>query len=174
MPDLLFRLSTSIAALGLAAACGFEPVHSATEGPSGPNEASILVEPLPGATGFALRERLVERLGNPERPTHWLSVDLDIRQEGAAITLDDVTTRYLVLGTAAYRLGPIGANEAVFEDLVAAQTAFSAPADDTASAFATRVASLAAQERVAQVLADRIALKISVLDWLEDAAVPAP
>lgn len=135
--------------------------------------ATVLVETIPGAAGFALRERLVERLGHPKAPTHSLAVDLDIRQESAALTRDDITTRYLVLGTATFRLVPLAAG-APIAGAVAAQTAYSAPADDTASAFAMRAAALAAEERVAQALADRIALRLSVLDWLGDLGEPSP
>ena len=168
---LLFRC---LPALALAAACGFQPIHAGPDEAPGPGDGRVLVETISGAAGFALRERLVERLGVPERPTHRLAVDLEIRQEGAALTRDDITTRYLVLGTAAFRLQPIGVEGEAIADAVAAQTAYSAPADDTASAFATRAAALAAEERVARVLADRIALRLSVLDWLEDAAAPTP
>lgn len=164
----------SLAALALAAACGFQPIHGSPEAGRAADGARILVETVPGAAGFALRERLVERLGEPERPTHRLAIDLDIRQEGAALTHDDITTRFLVLGTAAYRIAPIGTGGEPSASVVAAQTAYSAPADDTASAFAARAARLAAEERVARILADRIALRLSVLDWLDSPSAPTP
>lgn len=168
------RLWICLTLLGFAAACGFQPIHRGPEGDARLDGAAVLVETIPGAAGFALRERLVERLGHPKRPTHRLVVDLDIRQEGAALTRDDITTRYLVLGTAAYQLNPLEADAGPISGSVAAQTAYSAPADDAASAFAARAAALAAEERVAQALAERIALRLSVLDWLEDVAAEAP
>ena len=162
-------LLVSLAACGLAASCGFRPIHEGSRKTPGPENPRVLVELIPGAAGFALREQLVERLGVPENPTHRLAVDLEIREEDAAITQEDVTTRYLVLGRAAYRLVPIGGEGEAIGDEVVAQTGYSAPIDDNASVFATRTAALAAEERVASTLADRIALKLVVLDWLEDA-----
>jgi LPS-assembly lipoprotein len=154
------------AALGLAVlagACGFQPLH----GPGGPSAASrgrIEVDAVPGAAGFAFRERLVERLGPAEAATHRLSVDLDLREESAAITRDALTTRYVVIGTAAFRLVPIGAAEPLVAESVSVQSGYSTPEAETASAFAARAAALAAEERIARTLADRIALRLALLD----------
>ncbi len=160
------RVLAPLAALVLAA-CGFTPMHG--DRPSGEKLGlDVAVDTIPGSAGFALRERLVERLGTPAQPDYRLSVDLEIRDEDAAVTREDITTRYIVIGTAAYRLEPVGAPDEALEGAVSAQTAYSAPADDTASAFASRAAALNAHERVAQALAERIVLRLSVLDWLGD------
>jgi LPS-assembly lipoprotein len=160
--------------LGLAAAiagCGFQPLH-APGSPAAATRGRIAVEPIPGAAGFALRERLVERLGPAEAPTHRLAVDLELRREGAAITRDAITTRYIVIGTAAYRLVPLGAAEPVLAESASVQSGYSTPQADTASAFAARAAALAAEERVARTLADRIALRLALAD-LGGPAAPA-
>ncbi len=154
------------AALGfatLAGACGFEPLH-APGGPAAATRGRIAVDAVPGAPGFALRERLVERLGPAEAPTHRLGVDLDLREEGAAITRDAITTRYIVIGTATFSLVPLGASEPLLVESVSVQSGYSTPEAETASAFAARAAALAAQERVARTLADRIALRLALLD----------
>lgn len=162
------RRYVPFAALALVAACGFTPMH-ADRSAGEELGLDIAVDTIPGTPGFALRERLVERLGTPSQPDYRLSVDLDLRDEGAAVTREDITTRYIVMGTAQYELVPLGAPEKALAGSVSAQTAYSAPADDTASAFASRAAALDAEMRVARMLADRIALRLSVLDWLGDA-----
>lgn len=159
-------LLVPLAALALVA-CGFTPMHA--ERPAGETPGlAVAVDTIPGSAGFVLRERLVERLGTPSQPDYRLSVALELRDEGAAVTREDITTRYIVTGTASYRLQPLGRPDEALEGAVSAQTAYSAPADDTASAFASRAAALDARERVAQTLADRIVLRLSVLDWLGD------
>jgi LPS-assembly lipoprotein len=160
---LLLRAAAALGLAALAGGCGFRPLH-APDGAAAPLRGRIAVDPVPGAAGFAFRERLVERLGVVEAPTHRLSVDLDMREEGAAISRDAITTRFIVIGTAAFRLVPVGDTEPLVVESVSVQSGYSAPDGDTASAFAARAAALAAQERVARTLADRIALRFALLD----------
>jgi LPS-assembly lipoprotein len=160
------RLLRGVGVVGVATllvACGFEPLH-APQGPAGQMRGRIAVDTVPGAAGFAFRERLVERLGPAEAPTHRLSVELDMREESAAITRDALTTRFVVIGTAAFRLVPNGATEPLIVESVSVQSGYSTPEAETASAFAARAAALAAEERIARTLADRIALRLALLD----------
>jgi LPS-assembly lipoprotein len=152
----------------LAAGCGFEPVHGKRTGAA--PAAGIVVDALPGPAGFAMRERLLDRLGAADVPVYRLSIDLRTRQEGAAITQDSITTRYVMLGTADFSLVPVGGDAPAIQETVTARTAFSTPASDTVTIFAARAAALAAEERLARTLADRIVLRLA----LAGAARPGP
>jgi LPS-assembly lipoprotein len=155
-----------VAALG--ASCGFVPLHDGRADPppgaagtTGP--LAIAVDPVPGAAGFVLRERLTGRIGTPAVPTHRLAVTLDLREQGAAITQDNVTTRFVLLGSASFALRPAEGGEPVARETVTARTAYSAPASDVGTIFAARAAALDAEERLARALADRIAMRLALL-----------
>jgi LPS-assembly lipoprotein len=162
------RLLASVAALAALPACGFEPLYA----PSGPAAAAlgkVEVEVIEGTPGFLMRERLIDLLGPAEAPTHRLAVDLALDKVGVAITEQDVTTRFNIRGTAAWRLFPIGAAEPVLSGEAGAVSGYGAPSSDTASAFAILSAQRAAEETVALLLADRIARRLAL-----DAGVWAP
>ncbi len=154
------RIVVAVAALGLSA-CGFEPLY-APGGPAAAIDGRVEVAVIESAAGFALRERLVDRLGQPAAPTHRLYVELALEQTGVAITGSDVTTRFDVVGAATYRLAPIGSDAAVLTGETEAVTAYSAPSSATTSTFAVLSAQRDAEERLALLLADRIAQRIAV------------
>jgi LPS-assembly lipoprotein len=154
-------LVAGLAALIGLAACGFEPLY-APGGDAAAARGTILVDTIDGAAGFTLRERLVTRLGPAEAPTHRLDVDLSIESAGVAITEQDVTTRFSVTGRADWRLVPLGAAEPVLSGEARAITGFSAPASETASAFASLSAERDAERRVAVVLAEDIARDLAL------------
>lgn len=157
-----------LGALFALGACGFAPLY----GPGTPAAGlagRIDVAPLDGAQGFALRERLVERLGRATEPTHRLEVDLAFAQEGAAITPDNVTTRFNLTGNAVYRLSPLAGGPPILAEELQAITGFSAPASETASAYATLAAERDAMDRLAVTLADQIVMRLAITagEWAE-------
>jgi LPS-assembly lipoprotein len=162
-----------LAVPGLLAGCGFEPIY-ATDEPAAAMRGRIAVDPIDGAAGFALQERLTDRLGAPGPAAHRLVVDLDLRQQGAAITQDNITTRFQVIGSASFDLFAPGGAAPVLSESVGAQTGFSAPAGDVASAFASRAAGIDANLRLARDLADRIVMRLALTAdrWAADAATP--
>jgi LPS-assembly lipoprotein len=159
------RRAPLAAALALAA-CGFEPLYD----PGGPAAASagrVEVGVIDGAAGFAMRQRLVDRLGAAEAPSHRLDVELGFTRRGVAITERDVTSRFDVIGVAGWRLTPLGDDRPALDGAERAATGFSAPSSDSTSAFAVLSAERDAEERLALVLADRIAgrLAVTAADW---------
>lgn len=152
-------------ALG-AAACGFSPLYA----PGSPAEGMIGrvdVAPMQGSAGFTLRERLVERLGSPQDAAWRLVVDLELDRTGVALTEENFTTRYNIVGTAAFALRPAGGGPALIDDSVRAITGYAAPDTETAVVFATRAAERDAELRLARTLADRIVQRLAVTapDW---------
>jgi LPS-assembly lipoprotein len=160
-----------IAGLGLAAACGFQPIY-APGSPAAAMEGRVAVPALDGLAGFTLQERLTERLGVAGPEAYRLAIDLDFERADAAITQDNITTRFLVLGEASFRLYPPGGTQPVLADSVRSQTGYSAPESDVASAYAARIAGVDAERRVARELADRIVMRLALTadEWLK----PAP
>ena len=84
-----------------------------------------------------------------------------------ALTQENFTTRFNVVGTAAFRLVPLDGGPPALAEEVRAITGYSAPASATASAFATLAAEDDAQARLARLLADQIVQRLAVTagDW---------
>jgi LPS-assembly lipoprotein len=152
-------------ALALAG-CGFEPLYDPA-GPAAAVAGRVEVPVIDTDAGFALRERLVDRLGPAEGATHRLEVDLSLDQVGVALTEDDVTTRFDVIGVATFRLTESETGLAVLTGETRAVTGYSAPSSATTSTFAVLSAQRDAEERLALLLADRIAQRIALDagDW---------
>lgn len=152
-----------LAGLGMlpVAACGFTPLYG--EGaPATKMMGRVEVSVIEGAAGFVLRERLTGRLGPAAEPTHRLNVTLVIVQTGVALTEENVTTRFNVVGDATYSLVPLGGGAPVASGSVRAVTGYSAPASETASAFATLVAEKDAERRVSVELAELIVQRLAL------------
>lgn len=145
----------------LVAGCGFEPLYD-PGGPAAGMLGRVAVAPLDGAAGFALRERLTQRLGVADAAAYQLEIDLEVRQSEAAITRDAFVTRFNVVGEADFRLVPAGGGAPVLADRVRAITGYSAPASETSSAFAARVAMQDAEARLARTLADLIMARLAL------------
>lgn len=151
----------ALAGLLALAACGFEPLYDPA-GPAAAVAGRVDVAVIPGTTGYLMRERLVERLGAGGTPTHRLAIDLKLSQVGVALTEDDVTSRFDVVGVAEWKLVPIAGTVPVMAEEARAVSGYSAPTSATTSAFAILSARRDAEERLALVLADRIAQRIAV------------
>lgn len=155
----LLRLGGGLAlALG---GCGFAPLYDEGAAPSrmaGRVEVSI----VEGEPGFALRERLTERLGPASAAAYRLDVKLKLTRTGVALTQKNVTTRFDVIGTAEYTLVPLAGGTPVASGVVRSITGYSAPESETASAFASRAAEQDADRRLAVVLADAILQRLAL------------
>ena len=145
-----------LVALAALPGCGFTPAY----GPGGAAEGlrgRVAVEAPATPQGYALRQRLLDRLGGAGSEL-LLSVDLTQEEGASAIAPDGSTTRLRLLGTATWRLeGPDGA--VLGSGAVEGFTAFSA----TGSTVASRTARLDAEARLAVLLADRIVTRLLAL-----------
>ncbi len=114
-----------------------------------------------------MRERLTERLGEPEEPSHRLTVDLALRQVESGITQQSEIVTYSVIATADVRLVPLAGGPAALEERLTQQTGYTAPVSSTSFAYASRVARQDAERRLARTLADRIVMRLAVTagDW---------
>jgi LPS-assembly lipoprotein len=159
------RRALAAGALALLAGCGFEPLYDPA-GPAAASAGKVEIGVIDGTAGFAMRQRLVDRLGVADAPTHRLEVDLRFDKEGVAITERDVTSRFDVTAIADWRLTAYGGGPTLAEE-ARAVTGYSAPSSDTTSAFAVLSAQRAAEERLALLLADQVAQRIAVeaVNW---------
>jgi LPS-assembly lipoprotein len=149
-------------ALMALGACGFAPLYG--EGtPAAAMNGQFSVDVIDGEPGFVLREKLTGRLGPPVDPAYRLSIDLEIEQVGVALTQQNVTTRYNVIGTAVFVVTPVGGGAPVLAEEVRAITGYSAPESSAISAFAALAAERDAGRRLAAELADRILLRLALL-----------
>lgn len=155
-----------LALVPLLPACGFQPMYG--EGsPARSLQGQVYVEVIPSAAGYELRQRLIEDLGPAETPTHTLKIELRIETEGVALTTQNFTTRFDVIGVAAYQLRPNSGGPPILTDEARSIAGFSAPVSQVASAFASRAAEEDAIRRVSRQLADRIAqrLALTASEW---------
>ena len=153
-----------LSALSLSAvgACGFTPLYG--EGTSARAiTGQVQVDILPGSFGFALRERLVNRLGAPNSARYQLSLTTNITSDQRAIRADRTITRFNLNATTTYTLTPLSGGPPADSGTVKAFTAYSA----VASPFATRTAEQDARRRLAVTLADQIVQRLALTsaDW---------
>ena len=136
-----------LALAALLAACGFEP--ALVEG--SPPGAGINVEPEPPTTQaeFFYRARLVDRLGPGVDAPLDLEYEVATVTTGQAISADRVTERFLVSGTATWRL-KFGEEE-WGSGTVTGDAGYSA----TGTTVATAAAERDAERRLMTILADR-------------------
>lgn len=155
-----FDRRTALIGLVALAGCGFQPVY----GPSGGAEGlrgQIRVAPPVDEEGFALVQRLEERLGDTGGPL-LLSADILIDEEAVGILPDGTITRYNVQGGLVWNLtdgdGTVltGGDERSF-------TSYSATSTTVATIFARR----GARERLMVILADRVVADLlrTAPDW---------
>lgn len=143
--------------LGVAviAGCGFSPAY----GPGGAANAlhGAIHPPDPeGIDSYALNARLVERLGPESAPRHDLAYDLRVAVVEQGITSGQVTTRYALNGTLAFRLTARETGEISAQGTVSAFTSYSA----TGSTIATMAAEADARRRLMHMLADQLVTRL--------------
>lgn len=136
------------------AGCGFEPVY----GPSG--SASTLagridIAPPADEEGFALVQRLEERLGQPTNPDLSLSADIRLTEESLGFLPDGTISRFNVLGRVDWTLSH-ATGETALSGSERSFTSYSATSTTVATIFAKRDA----RRRLMVILADHIVADI--------------
>ena len=137
--------------------CGLRPVF----GPLGnANQLrNAIAYDLPSTvSGFRMRARLVERLGQPDKANFTLKSSLSVSESPATITTDGDTTRIDLNGIAEWSLIDRRTDEVLLEQTSQAFTSYSA----TGSTVATQAAQTDASTRLAIGLADLIIADILI------------
>lgn len=145
-------------ALSLSA-CGLQPLYGG--GSSGPVAAtlrSVEVSPIPERTGWLLRNKLVDRLGESgsARPAYRLDVTLDDNITSFGIRSDQAATRERRTLRARYQLVDLATGTVVLD----ATAGSDAGIDIVSSEYATVAAEQTAAENLADVVADQIVARL--------------
>jgi len=143
-----------LSALALAG-CGFRPAY----GPGGVAadlRGRVAVDPPDTRDGFALVERLEERLGRAEAPLYRLSYRIATSREGLGVTGEQEITRYTVAGELFFQLRDLSTGAIAQSGSVTAFAAYSA----TGSSVATLAAERDAGRRLMVMLADQLVTRL--------------
>ncbi|CUI56896.1 LPS assembly lipoprotein LptE [Cognatishimia activa] len=151
------RRSLLLMAAGLpfVAGCGFEPVYG-TGGAALNLRNTVLVDAPNNEDQFELVRQLEHRLGAANNARFGLSVALDIREEGVALTSDNRTTRKEVIGSGTYALRDLDSKEVLISGKVDSFTGYST----TGSTVSEIAARRDARRRLMIILADRITTEL--------------
>lgn len=150
----LFKRTILGLVLGLAA-CGFTPVY----GPDGAGRTlqnQVVFAAPDERNAQLLMQQLEARLGRAQNESYSLEVALDLTQEGLAIDADGNTTRYNMLGVAAYTLTGAADGAVMVSGTVRNFTGYSA----TGTTVATLASERDAEKRLMNILADMIAERL--------------
>ena len=152
-----------LAALPLAA-CGFTPAYGPGGGADRLSQAVAVKAPVT-RNDYLMTRQLEERLGRSAAARYKLDYDLTVDEERIAITANNITRRFNLVGKAEYRLMTLD-GELITKGQVESFTGYSA----TGTTVATRAARADAEERLTTILADQIVTRlIAVGSSLPDA-----
>lgn len=154
------KLLLAGAAAGLftgLASCGFTPVY----GPNGGGnklQNTILVDEPSNRDSYLLVQQLEHRLGRASTPRYGLSIALKTSQERMAISANNITTRFNVVGRATYALRDLDGGKILTTGTVNSFTGYSA----TGTTVATQSANTDARKRLMTILADQITTRLMI------------
>lgn len=137
--------------------CGFEPVLDEKNKPLN-LRGKILVDRPTDRDSFELVRQMETRLGRASAPVYGMTVALDVREEGLAISGSNDITRYNVLGVAAYTLRNLRTGKVVSQRRIETFTAYSASQQPAATLSAERDA----RARLMVSLADKITSRLLI------------
>ena len=151
------RRNFLLAGLGAAglAACGFTPAY----GPGGSAsrlQGTIQIEEPVDQDSYLLVRQLEHRLGRASNPRYGLSIALRVGQEGMAVSANNITSRFNVIGKATYVLRDLNDGKVLTSGTVNSFTGYSA----TGTPPATQTARRDAHERLMTILADQMTTRL--------------
>lgn len=137
------------------AACGFSPAFTPTA-PAGRLQDSILADAPADRDQFLLIQQFEDRLGRGTDGRYTLGYSYAIRGANMAVTADNVTTRFNLIGRVDYVLRDRATDAEVLRGSVDGFTGYSL----TGSTTATEAAASDARRRLAVMLADRMVTQL--------------
>ena len=163
----MLRALMCVAAAGLLAGCGFQPLHGSHKGSAGRADniisdmALVEVAPIADRVGQMVRNQLLDLLhpgATADRPLFRLTVILTEGLEGLAIEQDDSATRYNLLLAAHFRLS----NSRDGVELLKGTTRAIAAYNVVRSDYANLISERDARKRTALSVAGKIQRLIAV------------
>ncbi len=152
----LRRLTGALLAGSVLTACGFTPAYAPT-GAANRLQNSVLVDPPKNRAGFLLVREIEERLGRAGTERYGLSHSISLEEDDVAITEEDVTTRFNILGEIEYALRDLDSGAVLQSGTVESFTSYSA----SGSTVATQSAQRDAEERLIVILSDQILIRLA-------------
>lgn len=152
------------AALAALPACGFTPVY----GPGGGGTAlqgAVLVDAPVSRDDYLLTQELESVLGRGNPGKYGLSYAINVDQESVAISKQNVTTRYNLLGEATFALRDLETQAVVTSGKVSNFTGYSA----SGSTVSVQAARTDARKRLMSILAEQIVTRLVVAAPASDA-----
>lgn len=152
----LFDRRTLIIGLAVAlAGCGFAPAY----GPTGPAQkllGQITMDAPATRDEQWLVQRLETRMGRTGQGRYELGYQLSFVEERMAVSADNITTRFNVVGSVTYALRDAESDAVLTTGSVNSFTGYST----TSSTVATLASERDARERLATLLADQIVTRL--------------
>lgn len=162
-----------LAVAPLLASCGLRPLYAGgSSGTVARNLGSVEIAPIEGKGGWLVRNALHDRLeaiSGGHGPHYRLVVKLDDQITGIGVRPDDAVTRERRTLRARYQLFD-GATGAMVID---ATTGSDVGIDVASSEYATIAAEDTALERLSQVIAEQIIIRMAQRVGADSAAAPA-
>ncbi|QGX97614.1 hypothetical protein EI983_04695 [Roseovarius faecimaris] len=143
-----------LSALGLAG-CGFTPAY-APGGAGNRLQDSIEVDAPSDRPGYLLTRHLEDRLGRAGAARYGLSYAIELSEAPIAISANNVTTRYNVLGEITYALRDLTSGAVLASGKVDSFTSYST----SGTTVATQAAKRDAEARLMVVLGDQIVTRL--------------
>ncbi|QPM91597.1 LPS assembly lipoprotein LptE [Pseudooceanicola algae] len=143
-------------ALGGLAACGFTPSY----GPGGGTLPLLNTTRIPAPDSddsYVLVRELEQRLGRVTAPLYDLTLQLSVGEESLAVTSDNTTTRFNVVGSLTYTLTQIESATEIGSGKVQSFTGYSA----TGTTVATLASQSDAHERLMVILSDMLVARLT-------------
>jgi LPS-assembly lipoprotein len=152
--------SMPLVLLLLLGACGLQPMYAGgSSGAVVTGLRAVQVAPIPERAGWLVRNALVDRLGGEVgEPSYRLEVELDDDLTAFGIRGDAAVTRERRTLRARYRLVELSSGLVVLD----ATAGSDAGIDVVSSEYATVAAEQAAQERLAQVVAEQMVSRVAL------------
>lgn len=155
------RLVSLIAALSLLPACGLRPLYAGgARGSVAAALGSVRVGPISGQSGWLVRNKLIDRLGETGQGTalYRLDVVLDDNITSFGLRSDRAATQERRTLRARYQLVDIGNGQVLLD----ATAGSDAGIDIVSSEYATVAAEQTALEQLSDILADQITTRIAL------------
>ena len=158
----MMRPAVLVLAIMLALpACGLRPVYGGgAAGPVAATLRSVSVAPIPGQSGWLVRNKLIERLGEDGSgtATYRLDVTLDDNLTAFGIRGDRAATQERRTLRARYQLIDVSNGQVVLD----ATSGSDAGIDVVSSEYATVAAEQTALEQLADIVADQIVARLAL------------
>lgn len=144
-----------LAGVGALAACGFSPAYA----PDGSAEAlrgQVLPDAPGNASEFVFATRLEDRLGRASDARFALGYTVSTRAEGLAITADQATLRFNLVGRVDFSVRDRATGQVLTSGSVDSFTSYSA----IGTTVATRASETDAARRLYVILADQVVSRL--------------